>query len=819
MQFLNPALLAGGALIAIPVILHLLMRNKPKRVVFPALRLVQLQHRQNKQRMRLRHLWLLAARMGVFLVIVAAIARPTVPAGHYSPTLWDWVRLGSVGAMLTTIYTAFASRWKQDKLSAHEQRYRFSLLNSATAIAAAVLFILLVLIPYVRRVGISITEPNTLVGQDVPVNGVLLFDVSPSMGLQFESKTRLELARQVARDHVARLPAGSRIAVADTATTEPIRFQSDLTTAVARIDALAVKPTSGPVTDRLDAVLQLLIDDAVRSAPAATGAGAAGGKANDGQLREVYIFTDLTQNCWRSANAARLKQLLAELPNLGLYVLDVGVEQPQNVGVTRVTLSDQVVATGASVVVQGLLESTGITGEQTVVLAMENAAGKMAPIGREVVKVSPTAGTPVRFVVPGLTGPIHQGELRLQGGDQMSFDDVRSFTIEVRPAPEILLVADSASESQFLQAALAPPLLVQRGTARYRCTLLASSKLSTTDLRKYAAVCLLNVAKPTEADWTALLKYATEGGGVACVLGERVEMAAYLGPTAKSVLPAELMGQVPFNPPENLDLANLTHPVLQKLSDWGGPEVTAVQFRRFWRVAPGSSSSVICTFTDQRRSPAFVESLLGKGRSMLFVSPLKRDFNDSRDWNDLVSARPFVVIADQWMRHLSQQRTLELTLFAGNDVVLPVEPAKQPVGYLLRMPDRRQVPGDIPAEASSLVIKRPDQLGNYRVFGRDPRSPLERGFSINSPSEESQLGRLPRSILDDTLGADKVSVSRSIEELERKVGTGRVGREAAAVLLALLVVVFLGEHVLANWFYASEQDPGAAARKPASRQP
>ena len=60
MILLNPALLAGLALIAIPVILHLLMRAKPKRLIFPALRLIATRRKQNSQRLRLRHLLLLA---------------------------------------------------------------------------------------------------------------------------------------------------------------------------------------------------------------------------------------------------------------------------------------------------------------------------------------------------------------------------------------------------------------------------------------------------------------------------------------------------------------------------------------------------------------------------------------------------------------------------------------------------------------------------------------------------------------------------------------------------------------------------------------
>ena len=76
MTLLNPALLAGLLLAVIPVLLHLMLRAKPKRLVFPALRLIQQRRLQNVRRMNLRHLWLLLLRMGVIAMIVLAVCRP-----------------------------------------------------------------------------------------------------------------------------------------------------------------------------------------------------------------------------------------------------------------------------------------------------------------------------------------------------------------------------------------------------------------------------------------------------------------------------------------------------------------------------------------------------------------------------------------------------------------------------------------------------------------------------------------------------------------------------------------------------------------------
>ncbi|MDY0170217.1 MAG: BatA domain-containing protein [Thermoguttaceae bacterium] len=78
MTFVTPALVAGTLLVAVPIVLHLIMRQKPKRLEFPALRFVARRHETNQRRLRLRHLLLLLLRAGAIALLALALARPTV---------------------------------------------------------------------------------------------------------------------------------------------------------------------------------------------------------------------------------------------------------------------------------------------------------------------------------------------------------------------------------------------------------------------------------------------------------------------------------------------------------------------------------------------------------------------------------------------------------------------------------------------------------------------------------------------------------------------------------------------------------------------
>ena len=78
MSLMHAGLAAGAALAALPVLLHLFMRQTPKHIIFPALRLIQERQRRSKKRLRVRNWLLLLARMLILALMALALARPRV---------------------------------------------------------------------------------------------------------------------------------------------------------------------------------------------------------------------------------------------------------------------------------------------------------------------------------------------------------------------------------------------------------------------------------------------------------------------------------------------------------------------------------------------------------------------------------------------------------------------------------------------------------------------------------------------------------------------------------------------------------------------
>jgi hypothetical protein len=78
LSFLTPMLLGGAALVAVPLVLHLVMRRKPVPYEFPALRFLRERAVANRRRLQLSHLFLLLLRMAALALLALSLARPVL---------------------------------------------------------------------------------------------------------------------------------------------------------------------------------------------------------------------------------------------------------------------------------------------------------------------------------------------------------------------------------------------------------------------------------------------------------------------------------------------------------------------------------------------------------------------------------------------------------------------------------------------------------------------------------------------------------------------------------------------------------------------
>lgn len=830
MQLINPAILFGLGLAAVPVVLHLLLKARPKPHVFPALRLLAVRRRHNTRRLRLRHLWLLLLRMALIALVVMAVARPKLPAADYWPR-WPGEILGLLAAFAIPllVYMAVIGHWKKQGGPGHVLATRRTLLRGSLGLLLVALLAGWGGAWYGPRVAAEMTNPSRGTVQNAPVSAVFIFDTSQSMEYRHQSKTRLEVAQQIAREHLKRLPTGSQVAVIDTAveairaearrqpdresgqgTADPaadrfVLFQASPVAILRRIDQLELDPVSRTLNGSVESGLSLLESDRERTTLRSSG--------EDPFVREVYVFTDVTKAAWSNGTSDRdrLRGAIEKCSWLGgLYIVDTGVAEPMNVGIASLDLSRQTVADGGAVTITAAIDGVGLEANlsRTVDLFVNNAAGKAVPRGSAEVKLQEGSAATVTLVADGLKGPIVQGELRLRSSDPLVADDVGHFTVAVASAPRVLLVAPTLSEAVYIREALAPAQEVQRGRARFRCTHLPPHQLAEATLGDYRAVILVNVAELTAANWTRLEEFVRQGGGLGVVLGSSthwqptgIRPTSYNSDEAQAVLPATLDVSWKYTPPEYLDLRNATHPALKLFADLGGAGDLALRdVRRYWKLKAGNDSQVVARFTGENHDPALIERGIGQGRSLLLATALDLRWQ----WNDLPRSGWFVVLVDQLAGYLVQRTGESFTYEASASLAVQLFPSRPVTEFSVVAPDGSQRPGRS-RNGQVLSVAVTGALGHYGVRGRGDADSYRGGFSLNLDAAERNLQRLHEDDLDQLLGTDSYQLARDLDELERRVGDMRIGREVFPMILLLLLVVFCLEHLVANRFYESDQ--------------
>ncbi len=809
MTWLHPALLFGLGLVAIPVLLHFLMRQKPKKLVFPALRLVQQQRRSNAKRFRLRHLWLLLLRMAALAAIVFAIARPTLPAANYGLNLREALTVAGVILAGVAAYYAVLARWRSQSIPRHELGLKRAKLRGwatgLTILSAA----FLAGCPYQQRVAAEITAPAPSGQFDLPVAAVFLFDNSLSLEYTQEGKTRLAVARQLAKDHLRDFPAGSRVAIAESSNDTPIIFQASLSAAQSRIDAIETSAVSIPLNDRIVAGAALQRDDRARIS--AEG----GGASLDRFVRRIYVFTDLAASAWRLGESTAVTRSLEEQPGLSLQIVDVGELQPRNTAIGPVTLSSEIITRDLPLMVSAEISCTGESGERKAVLSLLGAGGQFIPRDSQIRTLE--QGIPQRFdfaLLTGLAGPVVHGEIRLQSTDPLEFDDVRHFTAVIGAAPKVLLVAPSLRETTETETALS--------LVGFEPAIITPQQLNTADVSKYQVIYLLNVPDVTDEVWNKLEAFVKAGGGLAVVLGsDQISPTKYNRAAAQQILPARLDTWQSAGD-YKLSIDRREHPVFWKFRQFEDSEgFSAFQsdnnIYRFWKLTDrAGDSSVAASFTDPDRSPAIIDRPHGLGRTVMFATSMHLAETNAARWNDLPSPNKpvwqWLAFVEQMTGHLARATDWRFNVLAGETVTLPMPPVAEDREFLLQRPSIAQSRITQKAQTSILSTSETRELGHYDVT--PPGGVPIIGFSVNADPAESQLTRATPEQLEQLLGKGRFQVARTLEEIKADVNASQLGKEVFPIILLLAILAFCGEHFVANWFYEADNDRTAPPAKP-----
>lgn len=776
MQFANVGLLLGGLLVAVPIILHLVMRQQPKQLEFPALRFVRQRSVQNTRRLQLKHWVLLALRCLAVLLLVAALARP----GVASAALGKWVLSGSLGLILLIGAFVTAAAWLAG--TNRTLAYILTALTSLVGVGA--------IVTAVMALGSS---SGPIVGeQEAPVAAVIICDTSPRMLYRFQNQTCLEKAQELGTWLTSQLPEDSEMAVLDQRARSAI-FAPDRGAARQAIQRLEIAVGGKSLIELAESALDML-------------------DTNELARKEIYILTDLAAPAWNKEDAQRLKAKLAEQPDIPLYVIDVGADEIRNVAISDLVMSAEVIPENNDVTLQAEIVSDGSNEPKTIELFIETPDDKL-PIVENGELITPTAtrrnrqtielvdGQPrsVMFRLPGLTAGTHHGWIDLVGDDGLEADNKRWFTIEARLPWSLLVVESANANSRDLVNALAPPGY----PAPFKIDVIKQSELTPAKMEGHQAVVLLDPSPMSDTTWQALSRFVMRGGGLMMFLGRSAVKEAFNTEAAQTVLPGKLARQ--WRAGDRLwylDPREYQHSILAPFRDIG-TSVPWSDFRvdRHWSLTDmKEGTNTVVPY--KNGVAALIEQRIGKGVVLTFTSSISDSKEDA--WNTLLTgfqSWPFFVLVNQMAKYAVQMGDQHFNYVAGDVAMLQTSKDNETATHLLFTPNGID-PQEVIPDNGTITIPFTSSLGTYRI--RPLGGGKSSGFSVNLPPFATRMEKLSETELDEVLGEGRYRLARQQEQIVREQGKARLGVPLFPWLMLIVVIVFALEHIMANRFYRQQ---------------
>ena len=641
-----------------------------------------------------------------------------------------------------------------------------------------------------------------------PVAAIMVIDTSIRMDaakpVRGKKETRLDAAKARASAMLASLPEGSQVWV----------FESRKGQAVSPMDPTVATKRVERLTTVQDA---LPLSDAIAMALDRTG--------KDSSLRrELYVFTDLNAADWSPAALDRWIQPLGAKPTIGVVIIDVGLEAPINRSLGDLTISNQNPTQQDEVRIGVSLSALGETQNMTVELVTLDSQGGEQLRGQSVAAPSSAVAAavelpPLRGLPPGTT----QGFVRVIGDDDLEHDNQRAFTLVVRPAASVLICANEPTDDNawLISEAIAPSELRAASKSPYELTLTNYAAIEPELLATHQVLILHDPGDLTDAAWNSVYNFAAAGGGVGVNLGPSVTDDFFNRAAAQRVLPGRLervwrAGAVPwyFAPDD------YSHPLLSEFPLLSAqPPWTDFPIRKFWQISAEDwqNRGVSVVARNSSGKPALIESVIGRGKLLVFTSPLGDATRGEESWNDLLNftgeaAWPGFVLAQKMVDYLAGGADAKWNYRIGETAQLRV-PAESSENALLALPTGETIQHVLNTSRRDTAIASTGIAGNYQLRSGGEAKGWSLGFSVNVPAEATELRR---ATLESIAASLKDIPHRFVsygQDWERKGGGGAGDWELFGPLTLTVLILFMLEYVVSNRFYASEP-VNAAASKP-----
>ncbi|GJL79203.1 MAG: hypothetical protein NPINA01_21920 [Nitrospinaceae bacterium] len=621
---------------------------------------------------------------------------------------------------------------------------------------------------------------------EAPAATVFILDNSYSMGMRSDDRTLYAKAVEAMLQPIGKLPPGTQnvysIVLASQSTRLLLGWSADASLAGKLLKTSQPSFQTTSIGKALEEAVKLL------------------DKAEQ-KVKRIFIFTDRDKNGWKEKEfpeAVTSKTYPVTLVDFSL--LKTGQNQA---AVTQAEVNQEFLTN--SRVIRVKTQVANLMRDRSIARldAVLSVNGKNQSEGTLKLDAGAKVKKEFTFPVKG-TDPI-EGNIEIPD-DSLPVDNKRFFSFQPDQKIKVLMVDGDPKtvahqrESFYLENALNPFTVA---LSNIEPTVSTLEELPVRDLFDFSVVMLCNVRDLPFDYERELEKYVRRGGALFIALGDQTD-PKYYNEKLGNLLPVSLasLNQIgAADEPFRLNLKKSNHPVLRVFKAKSLEEMKTIRFQSLYSVEPRENREFIVPLSFTNKYPAIVESEFGKGKVVLYVSSIDRDWNnfpiqptflpwiqrwvkysarglESIQHQDLLIGEPFEwKDADPGNRLFVESPEGRITQLAGTSY----EPTFRPGVYRLfrKVDDGKEKPTDAEKPEPKILSKLP---ANAQPAGT---------FTVNIDTRESIAGKISDAEIRKLMGNLKVRFSSGVKSQEP--GDASTGTPLATPFLLLVAGMLLWE--------------------------
>ncbi|MDP7057492.1 MAG: VWA domain-containing protein [Nitrospinaceae bacterium] len=393
------------------------------------------------------------------------------------------------------------------------------------------------------------------------------------------------------------------------------------------------------------------------------------------------------------------------------------------------------------------------------------------------------------------------GEVRIED-DSLLKDNVRFFNYQPNRTIKTLVVdgdpktIEHQSETFYLERALNP---FSVSLSNIEPTVSTLAELSTRDLFDYSVIMLCNVRDLPFGYEQELEKFVMRGGALFITLGDQVD-AKFYNERMDNILSVRLQAihQIAKDgEPFRLLIKPSKHPVLKVLKGRTLEEMKSIRFHSLYSVEPREDLKLTVLMSFENKFPALIESTAGKGKVILFVSSI------DRDWNNFSIQPTFLPWIQRWVKYSARGLdSLMLKELLVDEPFSREEPSESSQTYIVLPGGKTTRPSFENGQVTFESTNRPGIYQLYRGSSKadtnatllqlPPGTEPAGSFSVNIDTTESSSIKITNEEIENFLPGMDITYFDGYQKRDLNGSEGGSPMSTAFMLLMGSMLLFEG---------------------------